>query len=319
MCIPERRPAVESSEPLVSGTGYPRDVDVLLPSTLDEALEALAERPDARPIAGGTDMMVELNRGAAERPEAILDLSRVAELGRWPAGHGGGPAEREFLGAGVTYSRILAESRRDGALRQAARAVGSPQIRNRGTVGGNLGTASPAGDLLPVVAARDADVELVSATARRTVPWHAFLTGPKTTAIEPGELIAGVRWRRPDGPSVFAKVGPRNAMVISVCSVCVQVDEASGSVRVAMGSVGPTVLRAPDAEVFARDAIAEAGAWEDPTQPLEQDVAGRFGELVAGAVRPIDDVRGTATYRRHAVRVLAARALHRVLGERRER
>ncbi|MGH2539481.1 MAG: FAD binding domain-containing protein, partial [Actinomycetota bacterium] len=197
-------------------------MDVLLPSTLDEALEAVAERPDARPIAGGTDLMVELNRGD-ERPDAIVDISRVAELGRWSRpdegnrSAGDDPDDREFLGAGVTYSRILAEARRDDALPQAARAVGSPQIRNRGTVGGNLGTASPAGDLLPVVAARDADIELASATGRRSLPWHEFLTGLKTTAIAPGELITGVRWRRPDGPSVFAKGGPRNAMVISIC------------------------------------------------------------------------------------------------------
>ncbi len=294
-------------------------MDVLLPSTLDEALEALAERPEARPIAGGTDLMVELNRDAG-RPEAIVDLSRVAELGRWPASDGGDVSDdREFLGAGVTYSRILAESPHDDALPQAARAVGSPQIRNRGTVGGNLGTASPAADLLPVVAARDADVELVSATERRSLPWHQFLTGPKTTAIARGELIAGVRWRRPDGPSVFAKVGPRNAMVISICSVCVQVDEEHEAIRVSMGSVGPMVLRAPDAEAFAHDAVAETGGWEQPARPLARGISRRFGELVADAVRPIDDVRGTAAYRRHAVRVLAARALDRVFGERRGR
>ncbi len=285
-------------------------MDVLLPTTLGEALEALAERPDARPLAGGTDLMVALNRGD-ERPDTIVDLSRVEELGHWRSD------ERAFLGAGVTYSRILAESQHDDALSQAARAVGSPQIRNRGTVGGNLGTASPAGDLLPVFAARDADIELVSIEGRRSLPWRTFLTGPKTTAIAPGELIAGASWPTSTGPSVFAKVGPRNAMVISVCSVCVQLDEEAEAVRVAMGSVGPVVLRAPDAEAFAKGAIADAGVWQDPSLTVEAAAIARFAELVAGVVRPIDDIRGTAAYRRHAVRVLAGRALNRVLAERR--
>ena len=284
-------------------------VEVLLPSTLDQALGILAERPHARPIAGGTDLMVALNRGA-ERPEAIVDVSRLPELEAWERNG------REFLGAGVTYSRILGDSPGDDALPEAARAVGSPQIRNRGTVGGNLGTASPAGDLIPVLATRDADVELVSSAGRRSLPWHEFLTGPKTTAIAPGELIAGASWPTPAGPSTFAKVGPRNAMVISICSVCVQVDETAETVRVAIGSVGPVVLRAPRAEAFARDAIGEADAWGDPSRPVGETVAARFGELVAAAARPIDDVRSTADYRRHAVRVLAARALTRTLGRR---
>jgi CO/xanthine dehydrogenase FAD-binding subunit len=284
-------------------------VEVLLPSTLDQALGTLAEQPHARPIAGGTDLMVELNRGD-ERPEAILDVSRLTELGTWQRNG------REFLGAEVTYSRILADSPVDDALTEAARAVGSPQIRNRGTVGGNLGTASPAGDLIPVLAARDADIELVSAAGSRSLPWHEFLTGPKTTAIAPGELIAGASWPTPAGPSTFAKVGIRSAMVISICSVCVQVDEGARTVRVAIGSVGPTVLRAPDAEGFARDAIEDAGGWEDPSRRPGETAAARFGELVAAAARPIDDVRGTADYRRHAVRVLARRAFTRTLERR---
>ena len=261
-----------------------------------------------RPIRSG-DLAATGIRGA-ERPEAIVDVSRLPELEAWERNG------REFLGAGVTYSRILGDSPGDDALPEAARAVGSPQIRNRGTVGGNLGTASPAGDLIPVLATRDADVELVSSAGRRSLPWHEFLTGPKTTAIAPGELIAGASWPTPAGPSTFAKVGPRNAMVISICSVCVQVDETAETVRVAIGSVGPVVLRAPRAEAFARDAIGEADAWGDPSRPVGEAVAARFGELVAAAARPIDDVRSTADYRRHAVRVLAARALTRTLGRR---
>jgi CO/xanthine dehydrogenase FAD-binding subunit len=284
-------------------------VEVLLPSTLVQALGTLVDRPHARPIAGGTDLMVALNRGA-ERPDAIVDVSRLRELEAWQRNG------REFLGSGVTYSRIVADSPGDDALAEAARAVGSPQIRNRGTVGGNLGTASPAGDLLPVLAAHDADIELVSSLGRRSLPWYEFFTGPKTTALVPGELIAGASWPSATGPSTFAKVGPRNAMVISICSVCVQVDEEAETVRVAMGSVGPVVLRAPHAEAFARDAIEEAGVWRDPSRPLGETVADRFGELVAEAARPIDDVRATAAYRRHAVGVLAARTLIRTLARR---
>lgn len=274
-------------------------MDVVLAATLDEALDAMAEAPDARAIAGGTDLMVAMNRGS-ERPGTIVDLTRLDELGDWSRNG------RERVGAGVTYARIEADGDPDDALVQAARAVGSPQIRARGTVGGNIGTASPAGDLLPVLAARDAEIELVSTAGRRSLPWHAFLTGPKRTAIAPGELIAGASWAPSPGPSAFAKVGPRNAMVISICSVCVQLDDDARTVRVAMGSVGPTVLRAPEAEAFARAAIEGSGS------PGEADLV-RFGELAAEAVQPIDDVRGTAAYRRHAVSVLATRLLGRAL------
>jgi len=281
-------------------------MDVVLPLTLGEALEAMSERADPRPIAGGTDLMVAMNRGL-ERPGTVVDLTRIDELLGWTRNG------REHLGAGVTYARIEADADPDDALLQAARAVGSPQIRARGTVGGNIGTASPAGDLLPVLAARDADIDLVSTSGRRSVPWHAFVTGPKRTALQAGELIAGASWASPSGRSVFAKVGPRNAMVISICSVCVQLDDDARTVRIAMGSVGPTVLRAPEAEAFAQAAIDEGGGWDDPSRPPRAAALRRFGELAAEAARPIDDVRGTAAYRRHAVSVLASRLLERAI------
>jgi CO/xanthine dehydrogenase FAD-binding subunit len=279
-------------------------MEVLLPDSLEEALEMKSAHPEAMPIAGGTDVMVRLNV-EGHRPEAIVDLSKVAELDRWELQDGD-----VFLGAGVSYTRIMGELADHVPLVQASRSVGSPQIRNRGTVGGNLGTASPAGDALPVLAAYDADVVLVAAGGRtRTIPWRAFLTGPKRTAIEPDELILGARWHPPRGPGSFSKVGPRNAMVIAVCGVCVQLDEDARRVRVALGSVGPTVLRAPEAEAFAAGAIEEAGAWDDPARGLPDDATVRFGELTAAAAQPIDDLRSTAAYRRHAVGVLASRAL----------
>ena len=203
------------------------------------------------------------------------------------------------------------------ALVQASRSVGSPQIRNRGTVGGNLGTGSPAGDALPVLAAWDAEVILARAGgSTRSVPWREYLTGVKRTAREPDELILGARWSVPRGPGSFSKIGTRNAMVIAVANLCLQVDEDGRSVRVALGSVAPTVVRAEPAETFAAQAFEDAGLWDDPRATLGPDAAERFGELVADAANPIDDVRGTSAYRRHAVGVMARRALGWALADR---
>jgi CO/xanthine dehydrogenase FAD-binding subunit len=285
---------------------------VLLPRTLDEALEMKAASPEAVPIAGGTDLMVLLNFDRL-RPPALLDISHLAELRTWRVEDG-----HLFLGAGVTYSRIIRELEGIPPLVQASRSVGSPQIRNRGTVGGNLGTASPAGDVLPVLAAHDADVLLGRAGgATRTLRWSDFLTGPKRTALAHDELILGTRWRRVRASGSFSKIGTRNAMVIAIASLCLIVDEVGRSVRVALGSVGPTILRAPEAERFAAQAMADAGTWEDHRAPLPPGAVSEFADRVAAAARPIDDVRGTAAYRRHGCRVLAARALAWALDDRR--
>jgi CO/xanthine dehydrogenase FAD-binding subunit len=278
-------------------------MDVLLPRSLEEALEMKASRPDAVPIAGGTDLMVEINFDLA-RPETILDLSRVEELATWRLGDG-----ELFLGAGMTFARVLRELPSMRALCQAARSVGSPQIRNRGTLGGNLGTASPAGDSLPVLAVHDAVVELGAAGGRRrSLPWDEFLVGVKRTALAPDELTLGARWRVLRGPQSFSKVGTRNAMVIAVASLCFALDPETRTVRTALGSVAPTVVRAPHAEAFLADAMEHVGAWDGGSAPLPSEQVERFAELVAAAAKPIDDVRGTAAYRSHAVRVLARRA-----------
>lgn len=287
-------------------------MEVLRPRTLEEALALKARTPEAVPIAGGTDLMVELNFDR-RRPPVILDLWRLPGLTGWRREDG-----TLFLGAGVTYTRIIRELPDLVPLVQASRSVGSPQIRNRGTVGGNLGTASPAGDALPVLAAYDAEVVVASAArGTRTLPWDRFLTGPKRTALAPDELILGARWRPLRGVGSFSKVGIRNAMVIAVASLCLVLDEAGRTVRVALGSVGPTVLRAPEAEAFAAGALARAGAWEDPRAELPPEAFEGFAERVAAAARPIDDIRGTAAYRRHACRVLARRALAWALEDRR--
>lgn len=279
-------------------------MDVLLPQSLQEALEMKAAHPEATPIAGGTDLMVELNFDR-RRPERLIDISRLSELQTWRREDGA-----LFLGAGVTYTRIIRELDGFRPLVEASRTVGSPQIRNRATVGGNLGTASPAGDALPALAAYDAEVVLVRAGgATRTLPWHRFMVGPKKTVLEPAELILGARWRITRGPGSFSKVGPRNAMVIAVASLCLVLDRERREVRAALGSVGPTILRAPEAEAFAVQALTAAGWWEDRTAPVAPQVIEGFGERVAAAAKPIDDVRGTARYRRHACAVLARRAL----------
>jgi CO/xanthine dehydrogenase FAD-binding subunit len=256
--------------------------------------------------------MVDVNFGRL-RPPAFIDLSRVVELASWRQENG-----HVFLGSGVTYAAIVREMQAYKPLVQASRSVGSPQIRNRGTVGGNLGTASPAGDALPVLAAYDADVVLKSrARGERTLPWNTFLTGPKKTAIAPDELIIGARWRRLRGPGSFSKIGTRNAMVIAVAGLCLVIDEENRRVNVALGSVGPTILRATQAEERVAAALTTSGTWDDRSAPLGDQWVDEFAELVAGAAQPLDDVRGTAAYRRHGCRVLARRAIGWALSERR--
>jgi CO/xanthine dehydrogenase FAD-binding subunit len=266
----------------------PASIGFLAPRTLAEALDMKGDRPDAVVISGGTDLMVAVNFDRI-RPPVFLDVSRLPELQAWDERDG-----RLFLGAGVTYARIVRELPSFTPLVQASRTVGSPQIRNRGTLGGNLGTASPAGDALPVLAAYDAEVVMVSARrGHRALPWNEFMTGPKRTALEPDELILGARWSVTRGPGSFSKIGTRNAMVIAVASLCLVMDEDTRSVRAALGSVGPTMIRATEAEALAAGRLADGGCWDD---------------VVAEAVRPIDDVRGTAAYRRHGCRIMARRA-----------
>ncbi|MGH3445603.1 MAG: FAD binding domain-containing protein, partial [Nocardioidaceae bacterium] len=209
------------------------------------------------------------------------------------------------LGAGVSYARILTElAERLPCLAMASRTVGSPQIRNRGTVGGNLGSASPAGDAHPPLLATGAEVEVASVRGTRRIPVGEFYTGPKRSALAADELILRVHVPCARGPQQFSKIGTRNAMVISVTSFALALDLGGRRVGTGIGSAGPTPLRAPDAERFAADALP----W-DTGGPLDPETGRRFGELVAAAAAPIDDVRGSAAYRRHALGVLAGRTL----------
>ena len=264
-------------------------VEVITPRTLDQALRLKSERPDARPIAGGTDLLVELNFDRA-RPETILNLAEVPELKGWSRDNG-----TLRLAAGLTYTEAMQPELAEllPALAEASRTVGSPQIRNRGTIGGNLGTASPAGDAHPPLLVEDATVEIGSTRGVRTLPLTEFFLGPKRNALAEDELVLAVRIDPSRQPQTFMKVGPRNAMVIAVCSLAVGIDRERGELRAAYGSAGPVPALV--------------------TAPL--DARADFPALVAAASSPIDDVRGTAAYRRHALAVLTKRALDRVLGE----
>jgi CO/xanthine dehydrogenase FAD-binding subunit len=274
-------------------------MELLQPATWDEALAAKAAHPEALPLWGGTDVMVDINFGRA-RPEAILDLTRVDDLARWGADNG-----TIRLGAGVTYTRAIQElGDRLPGLAIASRTVGSPQIRNRGTVGGNLGSSSPAGDALPPLYASEAQVEVASTRGTRTIAIEDFITGPKRNVLEPDELIAAVHVPAARGGQQFSKVGTRNAMVIAVCSFALAIDTSARTVGTCLGSAAPTPKRARDAEAF----IAQELDW-DTNSPIDPAAVTRFGELVAQAASPIDDQRGTAAYRRHALAVLARRAL----------
>ena len=259
-------------------------MEVLTPQTLDEALRAKADHPGAWPIQGGTDVMVALNfdRG---RPDVLLNLNEVAELRGFARENG---ALR--LGSGLTYAELEHGELKDvlPALAEASRTVGSPQIRNRGTIGGNLGTASPAGDALPPLLIEGAEVECASVRGSRRIPLVDFVTGVKRNILEPDELITSIHLTPSNEPQTFMKIGPRNAMVIAVVSLAVS---AGDELRASFGSASPrpVLVTAP------------------------RDEAESFAERVAAAAAPIDDVRGTERYRRHALEVLTARALKRVL------
>jgi len=281
-------------------------VGVLVASTLDEAMAALGEHPDALVLAGGTDLMVEINEAhrSLAGDETVVAVNRVSELRAWSVDTTAGAVR---LGAGVTYTELARPPLADllPALGQAARTVGSPQIRNAATLGGNLATCSPAGDGLPVLSALDAMVELLGPDGVRTMPVGEFMIGVKRTARRPGELLTAVSVPLLDGWQGYAKVGVRNAMEIAIAGACLAVDRPGRSVRIALGSVAPTIVRAPDAEAFAASAVG----WDTGT--VGDDAVARFASLVAAATRPIDDHRASAAYRRRAVEVLAGRLLRR--------
>lgn len=234
--------------------------------------------------------MVEVNL-AHHRPAKVLSLRRVEELKE---------VSTKRIGAGTTWAYLEGSAHR--ALAQAARTVGSPQIRAAGTIGGNVGTASPAGDGLPWIAAAEAQIVVRSVErGERIIPWSEFFVGVKRTSLEPDEIIVAVAVPD-DVPEAqeFAKVGARNAMVISTVS-CVVMRGEDGF-RVALGSVAPTPIRATRAEEMIN---AES--------TISDSVLGEFARIVSEEVRPITDHRSTEAYRRHAAGVLARRLAERTL------
>ncbi|MBJ7489693.1 MAG: FAD binding domain-containing protein [Ilumatobacteraceae bacterium] len=269
---------------------------VFIPSSLAEATHLLSNNPSAHLLTGGTDLMVEVNFNH-RHPETVISLRKVPEFQQWNVDNITGLVH---IGSSVPYAMMehgeLAQAL--PALAEAARTVGSPQIRAAGSLGGNLGTCSPAGDSLPVLSALDAVIHLQSETASRSVTFADFMVGPKKTSRLPNEIISGVTIPLINGWQGYAKVGVRNAMVISIASVCLAIHD--GNVRVALGSVGPTIIRGSESEAWINSVGLEN---------VDLSVAKEFGERVRAESRPINDHRSTAEYRRHAVGVLATRLL----------
>jgi CO/xanthine dehydrogenase FAD-binding subunit len=278
-------------------------MSVAVARSLDDVLDHLSSASDVTLLAGGTDLMVDLNFGR-RRPENVVAIDRLPDLAYLERNG------RVRMGACVTYTRMLGEEVGSPALGEAARTVGSPQIRNAGTLGGNIATSSPAGDTLPVLAALDAVIVLRSKSGERRVPFTHFMTAPKKNVRRQDEIVMGAEWDDAGRAQTFMKVGTRNAMVIAVAGLALVIDRARRRVGVGLGSCGPTILRAPQAESFAA-AIFEAHGWDRHLTPSDAELA-EFGRLVAAAARPIDDVRGTAAYRRHVLGVMGARALARL-------
>lgn len=276
---------------------------VAIPLTIREALDALTSAPDARLIQGGTDMMVEINFNHL-KPHNVIALRRVQELRRWTKNANG----TITIGAGVPYQEMETGELKNlvPALAEAARTVGSPQIRAAGTLGGNLGTCSPAGDGLPVLFALDAVIHLQSSESSRVLSVHDFMLGVKRNARASNEIITAVTMPLLDGWQGYAKVGVRNAMVISVASACLAVDKSTKSVRIALGAVGPTIIRCRDAEAWLAEQLDIS-----TSTGIDVATAKEFGRRVSIESKPIDDHRSTAEYRRHAIGVLAQRLITR--------
>ncbi len=277
---------------------------VLIPQSLHDALAAATANPDAQIIQGGTDLMVEINFNH-RKPTDVIALRRVDEIRNYVV-----TADKKnvVIGSGLPYREMehgeLAKLL--PALAQAARTVGSPQIRAAGSIGGNLGTCSPAGDALPVLSALDAVINLQTATTSREISVHDFMVGVKRNARQPGELIVSATLPIINGWQGYAKVGVRNAMVISIASCCLVIDREKGSIGVALGSVGPTIIRCRETEQWLAMQIDLKNISIVAPNLLKE-----FGDRVAKESKPIDDHRSTAAYRRHAVATLSRRLLTR--------
>jgi xanthine dehydrogenase FAD-binding subunit len=262
--------------------------DVLMPTFLDELWRQWEQRPEADLYHGGTDLLVRLRNGRGN-PPALICLERVAELKKVEDS-----GDRIYIGAGLTHQEILDAPVIQNGLPILAKAVsmlGSPPIRHMGTIGGNIVTASPAGDTLPPLYCCDAEVELASSNGSRRMPLNSFIIGPGKTALEPGEILLGVDVPKADYYNIhhFEKVGSRKALAIAVVSLAalIHVDDDCivQKARMAWGSVGPMIVMSDKVESFLIG------------KPLADDTLIQAAELIRQAVNPISDVRATADYR----------------------
>jgi len=273
--------------------------ELLTPRSLAEAVEMLAARPEALPLSGGTSLLVDC-RGGRVAPSCLLDLSRVEELRGIERSD-----DALTIGAATTIAEISSDpsiAEHAGILREAATAFANPLVRNRATIGGNLAYASPAADCAPPLLALGAEVELGSARETRAVPLHAFFLGVRSTVREPTELLTAIRVPlSPDGARAgYRKLGLRKADAISVVSAAVWAKftgRTCDAARIALGAVAPVPLRATSAEAALTD--------DEMTDEAIREAA----RLAAATVRPIDDVRASAAYRRRVVEVLVRRLL----------
>lgn len=258
------------------------------PSTIEEALELKAKLgPTGRFLAGGTDLIVMMKKGRLTLDE-VVDISQLSTLAETRI-----EGDEIFIGAACPHRTL--EDWPVHVLAQAARTVGGPQIRHRGTVGGNVANASPAGDVSVALLALDADVELISVRGSRRMPLTEFFLGVGKTAIVPDEMILGFRFTAPER-SAFYKIGKRNAVAISV--ICLGVSfSRDGNVRIAVGSVAATPLRLKATEAFLRESGLSAATIEEAARMATEEV------------RPITDHRGGAEYRRAMAGVLTKRLL----------
>jgi CO/xanthine dehydrogenase FAD-binding subunit len=285
-------------------------VPVAHPQSIEQLTALLRDEPKTVLLAGGTDLMVALNHGSQRigPDELVVSLKEVPELSIIEVDH-----EQRLLrvGAGVNWDELLGAPVDTLApcLTQAARTVGSHQIRTAGTIGGNIATASPAGDGVCALVALDAGAVLTSPEGQRRVAVEDVATGPKRSVLANNEFIESIEVPIVDGWQGYSKIGTRNAMVISVAGVAVVLSADSMSCRIALGSVGPTVMLADSASAFAGVSID----WTN--KEISADSLERIAELVQQVASPIDDHRSTATYRSHSIGVLARRLIERGLQE----
>ncbi len=278
------------------------EFDLLMPQTLLEALDMLADAPQAVPLSGGTNLIPDMRSGR-HRPPVLVNVAALDELRgiRRENGH-------IVVGGGTTIAQLLRDplvAAHGALLREAAAVLASPLVRNRATLAGNLVDGSPAADSAPPLLALDAEVELSSRAGTRWLPLDDFLLGVRRTARRPDELLTAVRWAvpAPGSRAAFYKIGLRKADAISVISVAVLLEQDTdgrcSKARIALGSVAPRVIRAREAE----DALTG--------HPLTEELIAQAARLAAGAARPIDDVRASAAYRKQVTESLVRRMLGR--------